>query len=91
MSLTERFLCALGIILIAAGIVLQSWIAFALFSVILIAILYQHTLDRLVPIKFPDPTGLQLLEALEEHRLQNAQELQALKSKLEMRQAFGRS
>lgn len=72
--------------LIGSAMVLQSWTSVALVFIGVCAHVGLLVLDRLHPETVPDPTGAELLAALEEHKVTTKAELDRLASLLAMAQ-----
>lgn len=83
-------LYGLLLVLAAAGVALNSWVAAALFTVILGAYVFSKVFERIHPVKTPDPTGAELLQALEQHKREIQELVSGIKSKMTMPAQYGR-
>jgi len=75
---------AILVALIGSAMILQSWTSVALVFIGVCAHVGLLVLDRLRPAHAPDPTGAELLAALEEHKTTTKAELERLASLLSM-------
>ena len=76
---------SLLVLALVVAAVLGQWTAVACLMVLVFAWSFKVWIDRLHPAREPDPTGAELLAALEEHKEDMAKDLENIRGKLELR------
>lgn len=82
-----KALIALAVALIACAVYLESWPAVVLVALGLTVFTVLKVLDRVRPEKIPEPTGAELMKAIDEHRAAVKSDLERMESLLKMAQA----
>lgn len=80
-----KFLIVLSLII--SAVALSSWTATVLLCGYSLFVLGNEILNRVKPIQVPEPTGAELLSALEVHKQETATELERVRSLLTIAQS----